>query len=207
MSFIGKSVEKPEEESQRMGSSHLSASWENSPPVLSPESSRAGTLPQHTTSPWGSIATAPTEISEDSGVPTQSSSVEDRFEYVLECARRVGFDTFDNMAAQYYASSFEPSSSLAMDQRVSRNRHLPALISEIQEKSAEWSAWERRGYQDETLKIAESICALECREFRSWHANMVDPGAVSLATVQQKVSLYSLPNNTMRLQMTNSFIA
>lgn len=94
-----------------------------------------------------------------------------------------------------------------MDQRVSRNRHLPALISEIQEKSAEWSAWERRGYQDETLKIAESICALECREFRSWHANMVDPGAVSLATVQQKVSLYSLPNNTMRLQMTNSFIA
>ncbi len=186
MWFIGRSVGAPEEDSQRAGVTRLSASWENSPPILSPESSRAGTLPQHTSPPCGSIATAPTEASED-GVPTQYSSVEARFEYVLECARRVGFDTFDNMAAQYYASSFDPSSSLAMDQRVSRNRHLPALLSEIQERSADWSTWERRGYQDEALKIAENICALECREFRSWHASVADPGMVSLATIQQKV--------------------
>lgn len=158
--------------------------------MLSPISSRAGTGPLNTSSPWGSVATVPTETSEDC-TTSQSSSVEDRFEYVLECARRVGFDNFDSMAAQYYASSFDPSSSLAMDQRVSRNRHLPALLSEIHENSTDWSAWERRGYQDEVLKVAETICAAECREFRTWHATISDPGMVSLATIQQKVYTHS----------------
>lgn len=168
----------------------FSAPWEGSPSMVSPISSRAGTAPHNTASPWGSVATVPTELSEDC-MPNQSSSVEDRFEYVLECARRVGFDNFDTMAAQYYAGGFDPCSSLAMDQRVSRNRHLPALVSEIQENSADWSAWERRGYQDEVLKVAETICAAECREFRTWLGTVAEPGTVSLAIIQQKVHIYS----------------
>lgn len=166
-------------------------SWENSPAMMSPTSSRTGTVaPQSaiSTSPWGSIATAATEVS-DAGSPHQFSSIEERFEYVLECARRVGFDTFDSMAAQYYGSSFDPCSSLAMDQRLSRNRHLPALLSEIRQKSAQWSVWERRAYQDEALKTAEDICAIECREFRSMQ-DLGDVNAANLATIQQKVSLF-----------------
>lgn len=166
-------------------------SWENSPAMMSPTSSRTGTVaPQSaiSTSPWGSIATAATEVS-DAGSPHQFSSIEERFEYVLECARRVGFDTFDSMAAQYYGSSFDPCSSLAMDQRLSRNRHLPALLSEIRQKSAQWSVWERRAYQDEALKTAEDICAIECREFRSMQ-DLGDASAANLATIQQKVSLF-----------------
>lgn len=161
---------------------------------MSPTSSRTGTVaPQSTisTSPWGSIATtAATEVS-DAGSPHQFSSIEERFEYVLECARRVGFDTFDSMAAQYYGSSFDPCSSLAMDQRLSRNRHLPALLAEIRQKSSQWSVWERRAYQDEALKTAEDICAIECREFRSMQ-DLGDANAVNLATIQQKVSFFSL---------------
>ncbi|OAR02076.1 hypothetical protein LLEC1_06722 [Akanthomyces lecanii] len=163
-------------------------SWENSPAMMSPTSSRTGTVaPQSaiSTSPWGSIATAATEVSE-AGSPHQFSSIEERFEYVLECARRVGFDTFDSMAAQYYGSSFDPCSSLAMDQRLSRNRHLPALLSEIRQKSAHWSVWERRAYQDEALKTAEDICAIECREFRSMQ-DLGDANAANLATIQQKL--------------------
>ncbi|KAJ3497226.1 hypothetical protein NLG97_g2065 [Lecanicillium saksenae] len=164
-------------------------SWENSPAMMSPTSSRTGTVaPQSaiSTSPWGSIATtAATEVS-DAGSPHQFSSIEERFEYVLECARRVGFDTFDSMAAQYYGSSFDPCSSLAMDQRLSRNRHLPALLAEIRQKSSQWSVWERRAYQDEALKTAEDICAIECREFRSMQ-DLGDANAVNLATIQQKL--------------------
>ncbi|PQK14259.1 hypothetical protein BB8028_0004g11890 [Beauveria bassiana] len=162
--------------------------WENSPAMMSPTSSRTGTVaPQSaiSTSPWGSIATAATEVSE-AGSPHQFSSIEERFEYVLECARRVGFDTFDSMAAQYYGSSFDPCSSLAMDQRLSRNRHLPALLAEIRQKSAQWSVWERRAYQDEALKTAEDICAIECREFRSMQ-DLGDANAMNLATIQQKL--------------------
>ncbi|OAA69776.1 hypothetical protein ISF_03046 [Cordyceps fumosorosea ARSEF 2679] len=163
-------------------------SWENSPAMMSPTSSRTGTVaPQSaiSASPWGSIATAATEVS-DAGSPHQFSSIEERFEYVLECARRVGFDTFDSMAAQYYGSCFDPCSSLAMDQRLSRNRHLPALLAEIRQKSTQWSVWERRAYQDEALKTAEDICAIECREFRS-NQDLCDGNAMNLATIQQKL--------------------
>lgn len=192
-------------------SSSGSGAWSQSPYLMSPASSRLGTVPPGSSgggggggigsgggsstpgifassshhSPWGSIGTTATDRSDAADAnmaPTSRSSLEDRFEYVLDCARQVGFDTFDSMAAQYYATNFEPSSSLAMDQRVSRNRHLPALLADLRQNSADWSTWERRGYQDETLKAAEEICAAECRDFRA----AADP--VTLATVQQKVS-------------------
>lgn len=163
-----------------------SSAWDNGSYVMSPTGSRVGTVAPSGTasvmsgSPWGSIATAPTEISED-GLPTKLSSMEERFEYVLDCARRVGFETFDNMASQYYAQNFDANSSLAMDQRVSRNRHLPAMLADIRQSSSKWSVWERRGFQDETLKTAEEICAAECRDFKT------NGDAATLVTIQQKV--------------------
>lgn len=165
--------------------------WDNRSYVMSPTSSRmgavaaSGTASVMSSSPWGSIATAPTEVSED-GLPSKQSTMEERFEYVLDCARKVGFETFDNMASQYYAQNFDTNSSLAMDQRVSRNRHLPAMLADIRQNSGNWSSWERRGFQDETLKTAEEICAAECRDFKA------NGDAASLATIQQKVESFPI---------------
>lgn len=176
---------------QTDASEEENAAWAQSPYMMSPGSSRMGTIPPSSHgvshSPWGSIATA-TDLSDD-GMPGANNTIEERFEYVLDCARKVGFETFDSMATQYYASNFDQSSSLAMDQRVSRNRHLPAMLADLRQNSNNWSVWERRGYQDETLKAAEEICAQECRDFRAG----ADP--VTLATVQQKVSLNLLRCN------------
>lgn len=94
------------------------------------------------------------------------ASEEQQFEYILSCAQRVGFDSFDTMATRYYARNFDPSSTLALEQRRSRNRRLPDLLAELRKCSIHWSTWQRRGYQDETLKAAEEICAIEYNEYR-----------------------------------------
>lgn len=91
--------------------------------------------------------------------------MEERFEHALSCAQSVGFDSFDAMAIQYYTQNFNPASPLALEQRLSRNRRLPELLSELRKQSATWGAWQCRGYQDEILKTAEQIFARECNQF------------------------------------------
>ncbi|KAK3291694.1 uncharacterized protein B0H64DRAFT_435481 [Chaetomium fimeti] len=124
--------------------------------------------------PSTSAATPATDLSENGGkMPTPDAPVEERFSYVLDCARRVGFDwDFDALATQYYARDFESGSPLALEQRLSRNRRLPVLLAQLRQLSTTWNHWQRRGYQDETLKTAEEICARECRDFyekrRQW---------------------------------------
>ncbi|SPQ24143.1 572f3c0a-a4b0-4d84-b773-914d2d4e6420 [Thermothielavioides terrestris] len=106
------------------------------------------------------------DLSEESKIPGPHATVEDRFSYVLACARRVGFDwDFDALATQYYAHDFEPGSALALEQRLSRKRRLPTLLAQLRQCSPTWSPGQRRGYQDETLRAAEEICARECIEF------------------------------------------
>ncbi|KAK4140271.1 uncharacterized protein C8A04DRAFT_15112 [Dichotomopilus funicola] len=113
-----------------------------------------------------STTTAPSELSDDAA-PRADAAIEDRFEYVLACAKRAGFDGFDAMALQYYAHNFDGRSPLALEQRLSRNRQLPRLLSELSRRSGSWSAWQRSGFLDETLKAAEQICARECGEYRA----------------------------------------
>lgn len=97
--------------------------------------------------------------------------MEEQFEDVLSCAQRAGFSNFDNMALDYYTRDFHPASALALEQRQSRNRHLPELLGEIRKQSTTWSALQRRGYQDATMKAAEDICAAEFNEFRTTEIN------------------------------------
>lgn len=164
-------------------------SWNHNPYFLSPTDSHI-----MSSSTWSSNATVPTEVSED-GIPTPYSALEERFAHVLECARRVGFETFDHMASQYYAQNFHAGSSLAMDQKVSRNRHLPAMLADLRRNSATWSVWERQGFQDETLKTAEEIYASECRDFKA------NGELVTLAAIQQNV--YNLPKERYILIESN----
>ncbi|KAI1195544.1 hypothetical protein F5X97DRAFT_307955 [Nemania serpens] len=117
------------------------------------------------------------------------ASEEQQFEYILSCAQRVGFDSFDTMATRYYARNFDPSSTLALEQRRSRNRRLPDLLAELRKCSIHWSTWQRRGYQDETLKAAEEICAIEYNEYRKRQET-----GVGGADVDEKELEESLPN-------------
>ncbi|KAI1752748.1 hypothetical protein F4782DRAFT_499939 [Xylaria castorea] len=104
-------------------------------------------------------------------LPNSQTSVEEQLEYVLNCAQRVGFDSFDTMALHYYTRNFNPVSTIALEQHLSRNRRLPELLTELRKQSTNWSEWQRRGYQGEILKAAEEICAMECGEFRKCEGN------------------------------------
>lgn len=108
-------------------------------------------------SPWGM---------QESNPLGKDATLEDRFEYVLECAKQVGFDWFDSLVANYYTADFSDRSILSNEQRLSRNRRLPGILAELREKSKGWTQWERQGYEDEILKSAESILVAECNTFK-----------------------------------------
>jgi hypothetical protein len=108
-------------------------------------------------SPWGV---------EKSDPLAKEATIDDRFEYILECAKKVGFDGFDSLVAKYYTADFSDYSILSQEQRLSRNRHLPGILAELRDKSQGWTEWERQGYQSEILKAAEAIFVAECNTFR-----------------------------------------
>ncbi|KAI0454916.1 hypothetical protein F5B21DRAFT_224027 [Xylaria acuta] len=116
------------------------------------------------------MTTAPTQWPENIS-PNTHASLEEQFEYVLSCAQRAGFDSFDTMALHYYTRNFNPVSTIALEQHLSRDRRLPELLAELRKQSTNWSEWQRRGYQGETLKAAEEICTMEYDEFRKCEGN------------------------------------
>lgn len=98
-------------------------------------------------------------------VNSKDPSLHSRFSYVLDCAKAVGFESFDALVSIYYTANFEDSSSLSSEQRLSRMRRLPGVIAAIRDSSEGWTQWERQGYQDEILQSAESILGAEFRRF------------------------------------------
>lgn len=98
-------------------------------------------------------------------VNSKDLSLHSRFNYVLDCAKAVGFESFDALVSLYYTANFEDSSSLSSEQRLSRMRRLPGVIAAIRDSSEGWTQWERQGYQDEILQSAESILGAEFRRF------------------------------------------
>jgi hypothetical protein len=96
------------------------------------------------------------------GTPNCGATVEERIEWLLDCARRAGFEGLDDLALQYYTRNFDAKSSLALE--MSRHRYLPTMVAELRRSCGGWSAWQSRGYLDEILKSAEEICAAECAE-------------------------------------------
>ncbi|KAJ8131699.1 hypothetical protein O1611_g1931 [Lasiodiplodia mahajangana] len=137
----------------------------------SPIAARHANIPQPILYPDGTTAESmmPTPAQwPDNTFPNPQATLEERFEYVLSCAQRAGFDSFDTLSYHYYTRNFNPASALALDQRMSRNRRVPELLAELRKQAASWSTWQRRGYEDEMLKAAEEICITEFNEFRKW---------------------------------------
>lgn len=91
----------------------------------------------------------------------KSSTLDDRFEGIMEHVQAAGFDSFDDLVTAYYNGTFGDASPLANEQRLSRNRRLPRVIGDVFEAAEQWTAWERRGFHEEILKTAESMLTSE----------------------------------------------
>lgn len=91
----------------------------------------------------------------------ETISLDERMEGIMEKVRAAGFDSFDALVSAYYCGNFGEASFLANEQRLSRNRRLPKVIDDVFQATKHWSAWERRGFQEEILKTAESMLKSE----------------------------------------------
>ncbi|KAL4993862.1 hypothetical protein BDV10DRAFT_189553 [Aspergillus recurvatus] len=110
---------------------------------------------------------SPSDSAGSFGLLDGDATINERFEYIMECVDALKFDNFDALVIAYYAESFTESPPLANEQRVSRNRRLPKAIAEIFNASKEWSAWERRGFLEEILRSTESMLVMEKKEASS----------------------------------------
>lgn len=105
--------------------------------------------------------------------PTKEASLDERFACIMEQVEAAGFESFDSMATAYYTQTFGNSSPLADEQRLSRNRRLPQVISDVYGATNQWTDWERKGFQDEIMKTAESMLSNEgCGARSSLAANI-----------------------------------
>ncbi|KAM0256216.1 hypothetical protein ACHAQJ_005087 [Trichoderma viride] len=92
---------------------------------------------------------------------TENASLDERIEGIMEKVQAAGFDSFDALVSAYYCGTFGEASPLANEQRLSRNRRLPKVIDDVSRATKQWSSWERRGFQEEILKTAESMMKSE----------------------------------------------
>jgi hypothetical protein len=121
-----------------------------------------------------------------------ATRVEERLEYVLDCAHQVGFDDFDEIMSAYYTSKFDDGSPLSFDQRQSRNRKLPGLLAAVRKSSATWTNWEKQGYYAELFRAAEVTLQAEFGSFicsRTSKGNMLDMDSVISSQEGHKNSL------------------
>lgn len=133
--------------------------------------------------------------------PLRDHRLDERFEYVLYCLHTAGFDSFDALVTAYYSSSFNESSTLSMEQRLSRNRGLPNVIAELFRSAGGWSDWERRGFHEELLKTTEMMLISESKKVPADTLSMAmqngDAAAQSIPAVkkaiQNEVSLLGTP--------------
>ncbi|KAJ6444873.1 basic-Leucine zipper transcription factor [Purpureocillium lavendulum] len=92
---------------------------------------------------------------------SDDASLDDRFSSIMKQVEAAGFETFDDLVTAYYRDTFTASSSLANEQRLSRNRRLPKVISDVFQATMDWTTWERYGFHEEILKTAEAMLISE----------------------------------------------
>lgn len=83
------------------------------------------------------------------------------------------------------------------EQRMSRKRGLPIVLSGLSNSAASWNAYEREGYQTQVLKSAESLLVDECQQLfassafkerlaglrsGAMHTGSIAPSALSIAS-------------------------
>lgn len=92
---------------------------------------------------------------------TPSSESETKIRTVMDAVRRAGFQDFEQMVVVYYTSRFEKGSVCAMQQGVSRSRHLKSMLNRLQQSSSQWPRWESRGLHEAIAGVAALVCSNE----------------------------------------------
>jgi hypothetical protein len=136
----------------------------HSPPPTSNNNTLAFSSPTTPSAALGSPAIAGSNTNTMPSVPhsaTENGSLDERIESVMEKVQEAGFESFDALVSAYYCGTFGEASPLANEQRLSRNRRLPKVIDDVFRATKQWSSWERRGFQEEILKTAESMLKSE----------------------------------------------
>ena len=99
-----------------------------------------------------------------------TAPLQDRIRYIIDQAVAIGFGTLDEVVAAYYTEMFEHTSLLCQDQRLSRNRRLPQLLSILHNAAKDWGEWERRGFREQITQGAEEILVEELNSFIAQHS-------------------------------------
>ncbi|PNP47102.1 hypothetical protein THARTR1_10607 [Trichoderma harzianum] len=107
--------------------------------------------------------------------PATQTALGERIGLIMETVQAAGFDSFDALVSAYYCDTFGEASPLANEQRLSRNRRLPKVIADVFQATKGWSTWERRGFQEEILKTAESMLISEGAGARSSVMSKIEP--------------------------------
>lgn len=119
------------------------------------------TEPQYLPTPPQAGTSDDTSESGGTGARTKSSqlsSMDRRISFVLDSVHKAGFDSFDELAAEYYTSDELNTMSAAFEaQRTSRSRGLRQVLETVRQKTASWSEYERSGYKDEIFRAAEAL--------------------------------------------------
>lgn len=92
---------------------------------------------------------------------SENASLDERFSSIMKQVEAAGFESFDDLVTAYYRETFTATSSLANEQRLSRNRRLPKVISDVFQATRDWTTWERYGFHEEILKTAEAMLVEE----------------------------------------------
>lgn len=111
---------------------------------------------------------ADTELSPaPSGLPETPVSIPDaedleaRFESVIKAVEEAGFESIDDMSAQYYTATFKEDTVSHCAQWRSRSRSLHAFLASLHASTNNWSDREAQGYKQQIAEAAESLYVSE----------------------------------------------
>jgi hypothetical protein len=92
-----------------------------------------------------------------------TSSITLRFRRIFEAMEAAGFETFDDMASDYYTVLFPESDPAHNAQRCSRTQHLGRFLAKLKSSAMEWEQKEKQGWIQEIVGSAENLYVQEVR--------------------------------------------
>ncbi|KLJ07387.1 hypothetical protein EMPG_17117 [Blastomyces silverae] len=94
---------------------------------------------------------------------TPHETSERRLERILSVIEEEGYESLDDVVAEYYIGQFPKDSLLASEQFHSRTRRLGRLLHQVHRSSGAWSKKEAAGYRDVVTRAAEELFQEEVR--------------------------------------------
>ena len=95
-----------------------------------------------------------------------AEDLEARFEKLIKAVQEAGFESIDDMSAQYYTATFKEDTVSYWAQSRSRSRFLHAFLASLHASTNNWSDREIQGYRQQIMKAAESFHISELLDAR-----------------------------------------